>query len=78
MAAKHLRFAFLERTQSHVTVSVLGKRRTFELLAVNEFTSTRKRMSVLVRRPNGSYTLFCKGADNVILPCLAGTTSYVA
>jgi len=43
-----------------------GSERTYELLNVLEFTSTRKRMSVIIRFPNGRIKLLCKGADNVI------------
>lgn len=32
-----------------------------------EFTSKRKRQSVLCQESDGSYTLYTKGADNVIL-----------
>jgi phospholipid-transporting ATPase len=42
--------------------------RTFEVLAVNGFTSARKRMSVVVRDPDGQLLLLCKGADNVMIP----------
>ena len=38
----------------------------FELVAINEFTSKRKRMSVIVKEPEG-YHLYIKGADNVII-----------
>lgn len=38
----------------------------YEILTVLEFTSARKRMSVIVRDPNGKIKLFCKGADSVI------------
>lgn len=37
----------------------------YRVLAVNEFNSTRKRMSVLVQEPGGAFVLYCKGADNV-------------
>jgi phospholipid-transporting ATPase len=43
----------------------------FELLNVCEFTSTRKRMSVIVRDMNDKITLMCKGADSVILERLS-------
>lgn len=33
---------------------------------MNEFNSTRKRMSVVVRMPTGQIMLLCKGADNVM------------
>jgi len=39
----------------------------FELLNVCEFTSTRKRMSVIVKDKSGKIRLMCKGADSVIL-----------
>ncbi|GLE03014.1 hypothetical protein PINS_up011893 [Pythium insidiosum] len=42
--------------------------RRYTVLNVNEFNSTRKRMSVVVQTEDGRYILFCKGADNVILP----------
>lgn len=45
----------------------------YELLNVLEFNSTRKRMSVIVRKHDESGRLFllCKGADNVIFERLA-------
>lgn len=38
----------------------------YELLHVLEFSSDRKRMSVIVRTPSNKIQLFCKGADSVI------------
>ena len=38
----------------------------YQLLHILEFTSDRKRMSVIVRTPSGKIKLFCKGADTVI------------
>lgn len=40
------------------------------VLAVNQFDSARKRMSCLVRYPDGSHVLYCKGADSSLLPLL--------
>ncbi|KAF9971650.1 hypothetical protein BGZ73_005391 [Actinomortierella ambigua] len=39
----------------------------YEILNVIEFSSKRKRMSVIYRMPNGQICLFCKGADSIIL-----------
>eukprot|EP00897_Mesotaenium_endlicherianum_P002052 jgi/Mesen1/1875/ME000143S00926 len=39
----------------------------YELLNTLEFSSARKRMSVVVRAPGGELLLLCKGADSVIL-----------
>ncbi|OLY81337.1 putative phospholipid-transporting ATPase 5 [Smittium mucronatum] len=44
---------------------------TYQVLAVIEFSSARKRMSVVYRCPDGKIRIFCKGADSVILPRLA-------
>jgi len=58
-----------------VEVTTKSKRkstREYMVLNVNEFNSTRKRMSVVVKCVNNRYVLYCKGADNVILPrCMA-------
>lgn len=41
---------------------------TYEVLDVIEFSSKRKRMSILIKMPDGRICMFCKGADSVILP----------
>ena len=47
-------------------IVALGERFRYEILNVIEFTSARKRMSVIVKTPEGKIKLFCKGADSVI------------
>lgn len=42
----------------------------YEILDVIEFSSKRKRMSIIVRFPNGKICVFCKGADSAIMPRL--------
>jgi phospholipid-transporting ATPase len=42
--------------------------RKYTILNVNEFNSTRKRMSLTLRTDDGRYFLYCKGADNVMMP----------
>nr|XP_019918067.2 probable phospholipid-transporting ATPase IA isoform X5 [Crassostrea gigas] len=64
--AKELGFFFKTRTPNTVTVEVNGNDEEYEILNVLEFTSTRKRMSVVVRTPSGEIKLLCKGADTVI------------
>ncbi|XP_009988041.1 PREDICTED: phospholipid-transporting ATPase IA-like, partial [Tauraco erythrolophus] len=61
-AARHLRFVFTGRTPDSVIIESLGQEERYELLNVLEFTSTRKRMSVIVRTPSGKLRLYCKGA----------------
>ncbi|CAN8012891.1 unnamed protein product, partial [Ixodes pacificus] len=64
--ARDTGFVFTTRTPHFVIINVLGVEEKYEILNVIEFTSTRKRMSVIVRTPQGKIKLFCKGADTVI------------
>ncbi|NXD16949.1 AT8B3 ATPase, partial [Nothocercus nigrocapillus] len=67
LAARNLGYVFLTRTQDTITISELGVKRTYQVLAMLDFNSDRKRMSVLVRDPEGTIRLYTKGADVVIL-----------
>ncbi|XP_076184186.1 phospholipid-transporting ATPase IB isoform X5 [Aptenodytes patagonicus] len=60
--AKKLGYVFTGRTPHSVIIDALGKEKTFEILNVLEFSSNRKRMSVIVRTPAGQLRLYCKGA----------------
>ncbi|KAK2616985.1 drs2 neo1 protein [Conoideocrella luteorostrata] len=40
---------------------------SYQVLDVIEFSSKRKRMSIIIRMPDGRICVFCKGADNVIM-----------
>uniref|UniRef100_A0A8C7YFF2 ATPase phospholipid transporting 8A2 n=1 Tax=Oryzias sinensis TaxID=183150 RepID=A0A8C7YFF2_9TELE len=74
--AKGLGFVFTARTPHSVIIEARGKEMTYELLNVLEFSSNRKRMSVVVRTPNGRLRLYCKGADNVIFERLHEASQY--
>ncbi|KAM5308869.1 phospholipid-transporting ATPase IK isoform 4-T4 [Glossophaga mutica] len=65
-AARNFGYVFLARTQDSVTVVELGEERVYQVLAMMDFNSVRKRMSVLVRNPEGSIYLYTKGADTVL------------
>uniref|UniRef100_A0A8D2KW78 Phospholipid-transporting ATPase n=1 Tax=Varanus komodoensis TaxID=61221 RepID=A0A8D2KW78_VARKO len=67
MAARNMGYVFLSRTPESITISELGVERTYEVLALLDFNSVRKRMSILVRDPEGHIKLYTKGADTVIL-----------
>ncbi|XP_065355630.1 probable phospholipid-transporting ATPase IA isoform X1 [Calliphora vicina] len=69
--AKQYGFVFDTRTPHYVEINALGTRERYEILNVLEFTSTRKRMSVIVKCPEGNIKLYCKGADSVIYERLA-------
>ncbi|XP_066576698.1 phospholipid-transporting ATPase IA isoform X2 [Amia ocellicauda] len=75
-AAKNLGFVFSGRTPDSVIIEALGQEEKYELLNVLEFTSNRKRMSVIVRTPSGRIRLYCKGADTVIYDRLADSSRY--
>ncbi|XP_012521171.1 PREDICTED: phospholipid-transporting ATPase IK-like [Propithecus coquereli] len=66
-AAWNFGYVFLSRTQDTITLVELGEERVYQVLAMMDFNSTRKRMSVLVRNPEGTICLYTKGADTVIL-----------
>lgn len=51
-------------------VSFKGKQLSYKLLNVLEFTSARKRMSVVLEDSEGKKMLLTKGADSIILPRL--------
>ncbi|KAJ1725016.1 phospholipid transporting ATPase, partial [Coemansia biformis] len=65
--ARDVGFSFLRRNKDRIYCSFLGQAQTYQLLATLEFTSARKRMSVIVRREDGRIMLLCKGADSVIM-----------
>uniref|UniRef100_H2ZKG8 Phospholipid-transporting ATPase n=1 Tax=Ciona savignyi TaxID=51511 RepID=H2ZKG8_CIOSA len=76
-AARNLGFVFCVRTPTHVVVRANGKEDSYEVLNVLEFNSTRKRMSVIVRAPDGRILLMCKGADNVIYERLSDKSQFL-
>jgi len=70
--AQRLGWEFTSRFRSDVVVtrtlpSGAKKECKYVVHAVIEFNSTRKRMSSVVQDPDGSYFLFMKGADNVMI-----------
>uniref|UniRef100_A0AAY4EPT9 Phospholipid-transporting ATPase n=1 Tax=Denticeps clupeoides TaxID=299321 RepID=A0AAY4EPT9_9TELE len=65
-AARNFGFVFLSRTQDTITISEMGTETTYEMLALLDFNSDRKRMSIILRFPDGKIRLYCKGADTVI------------
>lgn len=61
-----LGFTFTTRTPQAVLINALGVEEKYEILQVNEFSSDRKRMSVIIRDANGKIKIYVKGADTVI------------
>lgn len=51
---------------NRMMVSVKGVVHTYELLQVLEFSSSRKRMSVILKKFNDEIIIYTKGADSVL------------
>ena len=65
--ARHMGFAFTERDEeNNMVIKNWNGIEKFKLLNVIEFDSARKRMSVIVRKPDGKILIVCKGADSII------------
>ena len=70
-AARDVGFPFVARTNGVIDIECLGQSERYTQLKLLEFNSTRKRMSVIVRQPDGRIVLYTKGADSVIYARLA-------
>ncbi|KAK3989354.1 hypothetical protein QBC44DRAFT_381574 [Cladorrhinum sp. PSN332] len=74
-AARELGFLVIKRAAQSITLRLSDGQdeyteSTYQILDVIEFDSKRKRMSIVVRCPDGRIWLLIKGADSVILPRL--------
>ncbi|KAF8935380.1 hypothetical protein BGZ47_009973 [Haplosporangium gracile] len=72
--AKELGYVFVERSRGGIRVRSMPtspdetpQEEFYEILNIIEFSSKRKRMSVIYRMPDGQICLFTKGADSIIL-----------
>jgi len=76
--AVDLGYRFTARKPRSVLIQVEGEpEKEYELLAICEFNSTRKRMSAIYRCPDGKIRCYCKGADTVILERLNENNPHV-
>ncbi|CDQ88794.1 unnamed protein product [Oncorhynchus mykiss] len=75
-AARNFGFVFLSRTQDTITISEMDQEMTYEVLALLDFNSDRKRMSIILRFPDGRIRLYCKGADTVIYERLSPNSKH--
>lgn len=65
--ATQLGYFFHTRRPKSVTITTpFSSSLEYQILAVCEFNSTRKRMSTIVRTPSGEVKIFVKGAETVI------------
>lgn len=64
--ARDMGFTVLSGNSEKIELNVMGEHRVYPVLNMIEFNSTRKRMSIIVKMPDGQNVLFCKGADSII------------
>lgn len=76
-AAQELGFMVIDRKAESITLRTQPGgpdspevSETYEILDVIEFSSKRKRMSIIVRFPDGRICVFCKGADTTVMKLL--------
>ncbi|PWN49110.1 phospholipid-translocating P-type ATPase [Violaceomyces palustris] len=65
-AARDVGSVFISKNNQTIDIEVLGQPERYTPLRILEFNSTRKRMSVIVREPEGRILMITKGADSVI------------
>lgn len=71
-AAQDMGFLLINRDVNTITLKMPGPdgdsvSETYEVLDVIEFSSKRKRMSIVLRFPDGRICIICKGADSIIM-----------
>lgn len=76
-AAQELGYMMVDRQSGNITIKTWPKGlenepvfEVYEILDVIEFSSKRKRMSIIVRMPNNLICIFCKGADSALMQLL--------
>uniref|UniRef100_A0A669DWE0 Phospholipid-transporting ATPase IC n=1 Tax=Oreochromis niloticus TaxID=8128 RepID=A0A669DWE0_ORENI len=75
-AARNFGYVFLSRTQDTMTIREMDQEMTYEMLALLDFNSDRKRMSIILKFPDGRIRLYCKGADTVIYERLSPNSKH--
>lgn len=76
-AAKELGYMMIDRQNATITINANPPGNEgdpffeiYQILDVIEFSSNRKRMSIIVRMPDNRICVFCKGADSTITKLL--------
>ncbi|KAH0786412.1 phospholipid-translocating P-type ATPase, flippase family protein [Histomonas meleagridis] len=77
-AAADFGYIFCERSQKEVIVQMNNTKIRVPILTILEFSSQRKRSSVIIRHPiTNQIILYCKGADDLIMERLSKDSKYV-
>lgn len=74
-AAQELGYLLINRSSQRIELLVHSPdgtttQKSYDILEVIEFSSKRKRMTIVVKCPDGRIWLVCKGADSAIIPRL--------
>lgn len=72
-AARNFGFVFLSRTQDTITIKEMEQEQTYEMLALLDFNSVRKRMSIIC---TGKATFMFNGCDWLALSVHMPTNLY--
>jgi phospholipid-translocating ATPase len=72
-AAQDLGYLLIDRPGKSIVLQLQDSdgaavKETYQVLDVIEFSSKRKRMSIIIRMPDEQICIFCKGADSVLFP----------
>lgn len=59
-------YVLIRRSNDELVLKIDGKEFTYKLLAIMEFTSSRRRMSSVIETPEGRIFILTKGADIII------------
>ncbi|ODH52983.1 hypothetical protein GX48_00851 [Paracoccidioides brasiliensis] len=78
VAAKEMGYLVVDRQPNTLTIRLTSAgqdgegaiEEVYEILDVIEFSSARKRMSIVVRMPDRRICIFCKGADSALINLL--------
>ncbi|KAI9791570.1 MAG: hypothetical protein M1833_001491 [Piccolia ochrophora] len=80
-AAQEMGFMVIDRQAATIALNVFPSGmegqpipQTYHILDVIEFSSKRKRMSIILKFPDGRICIFCKGADSTIVQLLRQST----
>jgi phospholipid-translocating ATPase len=78
-AARELGYTLIARSSQAITLQHTDStghqtELRYEILDLIDFSSKRKRMSIILRCPDGRIWMLCKGADSVIVPRLQHAT----
>jgi magnesium-transporting ATPase (P-type) len=78
-ASRYFGFTFMKREiGDEVIIRIKNENLTYKVTHILEYSSERKRMSVIVKTPEGKIYLLCKGADSIVKQIISQNPSMVS